>query len=166
MKRKLNLIFLLLGMLSLLFLNGCSIGRLKYNVKIIENYELLDNFLDEHKTSESYNYDSVKNEYSLNNPSLPEEYIFVIKTEDDYRKIFKSSSNINFKKEMLILYIYSSIYTGERRITEVELDEGELSIDFRHKVKVGTGLSSKPLQKHIVFKMNAVDFYEIEVDVD
>lgn len=164
-KRSLFLLFLL-SMFAIVFLNGCISDRIRYRVKIIENYEFVDGFLENHQISECYYYDSLTNQYVMNDPTLPEEYTFIIRSEKEYNEIFKTKSDVNFNKEILVVYIYSSVYSSKKMLTEVDFDEGELSIEFRHKLLSGTGSATMPLQKYVVFKMNNGNFYEIDVDED
>ena len=71
-----------------------------------------------------------------------------------------------FEKEILVVYIYSTIYNSDIKITEIDLDEGELSIDFKHKLVIGTGSASMPHQENVVFKLAKGDFHKIEIDED
>ena len=151
---------------SILLLSGCGIQKLKYDVKIFDNYQFVDGFLKEYITDDCYYLDPLTNEYVLSAPSLPDDYTFIIKTKEDYEKIFKNTSKVNFDKEMLIVYIYSGIYSSKTKISEVDLDEGELSIDFRHKLIKFPGSATMPTQKHIVFKMDKVNFHSVDIDED
>ena len=165
--KKINLFMLLiLSIFSIVFLTGCDFQKMIYNIKIMEEYGFVDGFLEEHITDDCYYLDPLTNEYMLSNHSLPDDYTFIIKTKEDYEKIFKNTSKVNFDKEMLIVYIYSGIYSSKTKISEVDLDEGELSIDFRHKLIKFPGSATMPTQKHIVFKMDKVNFHSVDIDED
>jgi len=159
----LGIIFILL---SVIILSGCNNHKRKYNLEILDKYEFVDGFLEKYKIRDSFYIDPNSNEYVLNDPSLPEDYTLIIRNEEDYNKIFKDSLKINFDKVMLVVYIYSSVYSSEVKITEVELEDGELSIDFKHKLVVRAGSASMPLQKYIVFKLDKLNFHKIDVDED
>lgn len=163
-KRKLFLIITLI-LLSVIITSGCSNQR-RFNIEILNKYEFVDGFLENYKISECFYLDSESGEYKLSNPSLPEEYTLVIKSEEEYKKIFANSSKVNFEKEILVVYIYSTIYNSDIKITEIDLDEGELSIDFKHKLVIGTGSASMPHQENVVFKLAKGDFHKIEIDED
>ena len=85
-KRKLFLIITLI-LLSVLITSGCSNQR-RFNIEILNKYEFVDGFLENHKISECFYLDLDSGEYKLSNPSLPEEYTLVIKSEEEYKKIF------------------------------------------------------------------------------
>ena len=160
--------FLLAIFFFILFfgLIGCDFAKIKYNVKIINEYKIKEEFLEGHRIRNAYYMDPVTGEYILGDKNLPEEYEVLIRTEEEFQKIFSGKSNINFNKEVLVVYVYNSIYDREKIITDVEIDEGELSIEFKSKNKYGVGDSSLPLQRIVVFKMKIGNFYSVDIDED
>ena len=164
MKLLKKVLLVLVLLLSISLLSGCAFNVIRYDVEIIDNgYQFNDGFLQDHLTYGSYNNET--QDY-ISNKSTPEEYTFVIKNNEEKNKIFTQLKDVDFEDEMIIVYIYTGIYDAERRITDVEIDEGELSIDFDYKLKIVTGSASIPQQRVLIIKMNRVNVYNVDVDED
>lgn len=160
---KLKIYFIIIIMfVFMFFLAGCA--KAKYNVTIVDNdYTFKQGILENYKTYGSF--DEKNNNY-INDKSVPEEYTLVIKTQNELNEMFSVFPNVNFEKEMVIVYIYTGIYNAKRKITDVEYEEKELSIEFDYKLKMGTGSASIPMQRVLIIKMNLIDAYEIDIDED
>jgi hypothetical protein len=161
MKNKKYFIIMIMIFVLLLF-TGCS--KHKYDVKIInENFEFHNGVLENYMTYGAF--DEANNNY-INDISTPEDFTLVIKNEKQLDEMFSKFPNVNFEKEMIIIYIYTGIYNAERKITEVEYEHGELSIDFDYRLKPGTGSASIPMQRVLIIKMKLLDVYEVDIDED
>ena len=160
-KKMLIISFVFIG---LLLLTGCDIDKKKYNVTIIEqNYVFQDEVLEKYITYGSFNEQT--QEYVFDK-KIPEDYTLVIRSNEELEQLFKSFPSVDFTKEMIIVYFYTGIYGSEKKIKDVDFDEGELSIDFSHKLTSGTGSASMPKQRVLIIKMNIVNAYEIDIEED
>ena len=167
MKNKFKRFLLSIFFLVLVFiLVGCDFDKIKYNVKIMNEYNIKEEFLMTHKTKNAYYKDLTTGEYIVENKGLPEEYEILIRTEEEFEKIFNGKSNIDFNKEVLVVYVYTSIYDKDKTLKDVEIDEGELSIEFKNKNKYNVGDASMPLQRVVVFKVKNGNFYSVDIDED
>jgi hypothetical protein len=148
--------------LVLFFLTGCA--KTKYNVKIVDgDYTFKEGVLDNYLPYGAF--DDKSNSY-INDRSTPEDFTLVIKNQNQLNELFTNFPTVNFEKEMIIVYIYTGIYNAEKKITDVEYEEKELSIEFGYKLKMGTGSATIPMQRTLIIKMNKIDAYEIDIDED
>lgn len=160
MKKMFIIVLIFIGVL---FLNGCT-GMSRYNVRIVdENYKIKEEFLNNNKTFGSY--DETTQSY-INDRNVPEEYTYVVNTEQELNNIFSEFPKIDFNKEMVIVYVYTSIYNEDRKIIDVDIDEGELSIDFKYKLKPFSGSAVNPYQKTLIIIMDRVMARSVDVDLD
>lgn len=152
MKRKVYILILVLFITILL--TGCDFDKTRYNVEIVENgYSFVDGYLESHDPS-----------ISSNNQS-PDDYTIVIRDEDELNAVFNSFGKVDFNDKMIIVYIYTSIYNSKVKITDVEYDnDGELSIEFKHNNRFGSGSATTPKQGLLIIVMNKL--YTTDIDID
>ena len=159
MKKILISLFLLF---AVMYITGCNVK--KYNIKIIENgYTFNDGVLEEYFPYGAYNFNL--NQYNTNTNSR-EDYTFIIKDENQLNELFTEFEDINFDKQMVIVYIYTGIYDSKVKITEVEYEELELSIEFSYKLKKGTGSATMPKQKTLIIIMDKLELIEVDIEED
>ena len=105
-------IYLLLAIIiSLIFINGCDMDKSRYNVEIVKDgYTFVEGYLEERIPSSSINDET------------PKDYTIVITDDNELKTIFKEFKKINLNEQMVIVYIYNSIYTSDVKITEVDYD--------------------------------------------
>jgi len=147
---------LLVVIISLIFVNGCDMDKSKYNVEIIKDgYNFIEGYLEERIPSNSIN------------DKIPKDYTIVIMNDNELKTIFKKFKKIDFNEQMVIVYIYNSIYTSDVKITELDYDnDGELSIEFKHKTKNGTGSATAPRQGVLIIVMDKLYITEIDIEQD
>lgn len=152
MNKKIYILILVLFMTFLL--TGCYIDKSRYNVEIVEDgYSFVDGYLESHDPSTA-----------TNNQSL-DEYTIVIRDEDELNAVFNKFGKIDFNDQMIIVYIYTSIYNSKVKITDVDYDnDGELSIEFKHKSRSGRGSATAPKQGVLIIVMDKL--YTTDIDVD
>ena len=159
MKKILISLFLLF---AVMYITGCNVK--KYNIKIIENgYTFNDGVLEEYFPYGAYNFNL--NQYNTNTNSR-EDYTFIIKDENQLNELFNEFEDINFDKQMVIVYIYTGIYDSKVKITEVEYEELELSIEFSYNLKKGTGSATMPKQKTLIIIMDKLELIEVDIEED
>ena len=109
-----------------------------------------------------YNQNKIKNAYYINpdyvdgisdyderylqDKDSPEDRTFVIRNEDEFDAIFnKKFCEIEYKKEMLILYIFLVDSVSDYQLRSINNDNGKLKIEIKAKSlkKDGTELSDK-----------------------
>lgn len=159
MKKILISLFLLF---AVMYITGCNVK--KYNIKVIENgYTFNDGVLEEYFPYGAYNFNL--NQYNTNTNSR-EDYTFIIKDENQLNELFNEFEDINFDKQMVIVYIYTGIYDSKVKITEVEYEELELNIEFSYKLKKGTGSATMPKQKTLIIIMDKLELIEVDIEED
>ena len=106
-----KLLALVLATITLLFcFVGCS--KIEYNAVILK-----DGF-------------TFKGSWIDSNNELDESKTLVIKSQEALDEIFTEFKEIDFEKEMVIVYCYTTIYVREQKLEKVSLDNGVLSIEF------------------------------------
>lgn len=143
---------------------GC--GDNKYNAVVIESgFSFKSEFLSENMTLGAYYYnenydakaDESEDEY-LRDETSPSHRIFVVKNQDECNLIFSDFQQVDFEKEMLLVYCYTDIYSRPRIIKSIELEGTTLSVEFALKqAKPGVGDASMPQCRILIIKMNALD---------
>lgn len=150
--------------MSIGLFTGC--GGNKYNAVVMESgFSFKSEFLSENMTLGAYyyneNYDAEaedpEDEY-LRDETSPSHRIFVVKNQDECNLIFSDFQQVDFGKEMLLVYCYTDIYGRPRIIKSIELEGATLSVDFALKqAKPGVGDASMPQRRILVIKIKALD---------
>lgn len=132
----------------LIVLTGCKLS-MPYNATIInEGYEFDKTFLENNKTK-------IKDE------SLPEERVYYIKDQDTLDGAFISFPKVNFDKEMIVIYGFTTSYNAVYELEKVEYKNKQLTIEYKTKqIKENKDLSTE----WIVLKMNKLTIDTINVN--
>lgn len=160
---------ILVSIMTMSLLSSCIFNP--YNAELINGdaTELIDEgFYHENYTCDAYYL--IDGEYvRLNDPSYPKERIFVITSSEEYDAIFSENANINvdFSKEMLIVYTFTAQYTREIRINGISIKDNECTLSLK-MIKPFTffwliGDHAMPYQRYVVVKMNKVDVKKVNV---
>lgn len=142
MKKTLSLV---LALITLLFcLVSCT--KFEYNAVILKDgFTFNETWLD-------------------SNNELAESKTFVIESQEALDEIFTDFKEVDFDKEMVIVYCYTTIYVREQKLEKVSLDNGVLSIEFDVvDGKPGTGDATAPQTRTCVICLDKVAATEVKI---
>ena len=138
----------------------------QYNAKLIDQAHMYmsDMFLAEHITRGALmeGVDTDKEIYQKN-------YRFIVDTREEFNGIFQQEFiSVDFEKEMLFVYLFTSYYMGETyQISEIKEVGSTLQVVLKRKKKnnEATGNASMPQQRCFVVKTDKVNVVDVEFDV-
>lgn len=148
----------------LVLLAGCGNGN-EYNAIVLESgLSFKSEFLKDNMTLGAYYYNENYNpeedpgaEY-LRDETSPKYRIFIVRNQTERNLIFSNIQDVDFEKEMLLVYCYTDIYSRPRIIKSLELEGTTLNVEFTiKKSKKGVGDASMPQRRILVIKMKALD---------
>lgn len=122
-----------------------------------------EDFLLENKVSgwwyknENYDPTNPESEEYISDRSSPKTITYVIDSLDKYEQVFNTNYEIDYDKEILILYLFADINCSYS-LNSVELINNTLKITYKSKVNVTT----EPERAFILIKMDKVEFENIE----
>ena len=142
MKKTLSLVITLITLLFCFV--GCS--KFEYNTVILK-----DGF-------------TFNESWLGSNDELTESKTFVIESQEALDEIFTDFKEIDFDKEMVIVYCYTTIYVREQKLEKVSFDNNILSIEFNVvDGKPGTGDATVPQTRTCVICLDKVAATEVKV---
>ena len=98
------------------------------------------------------------------NNELTESKTFVVESQEALNEIFTEFKDVNFDKEMVIVYCYTTIYIREQKLEKVSFDNNVLSIEFDVvDGKPGTGDATAPQTRTCVICLDKVAATEVKV---
>lgn len=167
MKKYKFLMFILTIPIILYSIVGCQ--KNKYNAKIYNSAEnlFLNSFLEENKVKGAYyknpDYpDDADKKYYYDETS-PAYRTFVVNNLDDYSLFFAGDElEVNFDKEMVLIYIFADIYPNRNYIINNILKEGEKVKIYLELEKNNKKDATAPYQRVLIVKMEKLDISEAE----
>lgn len=148
---------------SLLLFTGC--GSNKYNAVILTTgFSFKEEFLKDNLTRGSHYLNENGEIVSAEGESYPRHRVFIIKSHEDANLIFESfSDSIDFEKEMLIIYIFTTINPDPCKINKVFIDEDVLKINYKfQRSKIGSDNTSSPTQRCLLVKIDKHEVASVE----
>ncbi len=131
------------------------------NVDDIEVYENISEQIDDTFADKNRTYGAFYGNDVLEDSSCPKERVFVIKSQNDFDKIFAygiENTPIDYQSEMYVLYTFTTLYHNEFVIEAASVVEQELNIQFRLKSpNEPAGDAARPFQRFILIKINKID---------
>lgn len=98
------------------------------------------------------------------NNELDESKTLVIESQEALDEIFTEFKEIDFEKEMVIVYCYTTIYVREQKLEKVSFDNNVLSIEFDVvDGKPGTGDATAPQTRTCVICLDKVAATEVKI---
>jgi len=95
--------------------------------------------------------------------TLPTFRTFIITEKARLDEIFSVYPEIDFEKEMVVMYAYPSIYSREQKITSITLVNKILEIKFKYvEGKPGTGDASAPQIGFLMLRMDKLNIDTVE----
>ena len=142
MKKTLSLI---LALITLLFcFVGCS--KFEYNTVILK-----DGF-------------TFKKSWIDSNNDLTESKTFVVESQEALDEIFTDFKDVDFDKEMVIIYCYTTIYVREQTLEKVSFENNILTIEFDVvDGKPGTGDATTPQTRTCVICLDKVVATKVKI---
>ena len=136
---------------GIFFLVGCS--GVKYNAVLYD-----------------YAIDWIKEDF-VNENKIPDfkDKTFIIDNEN-YNTIIKTGIEelkVDFEKQMIIVYTFTSIHSGKDYITNMKVDNNKLIIEFNREYQVGVspnGGSSEPYQRWFIIIMDKINVSSIVIE--
>ena len=122
----------------------------KYHAEIISDYEMDSDYITANQTKGA-----------TGNSALPKDIVNVIESQDDLNTAFSRFPKINFEKEMVIVYFYTSVYNRPRELKGIEItEEKEMRIHFI-EVSPGEGIvdACSPKTRPLVVKLDKIEDY-------
>ena len=164
MKKYKFLMFILTIPIILYSIAGCQ--KNKYNAKIYNSAEnlFLNSFLEENKVKGAYykNPDDADKKYYYDETS-PAYRTFIVNNLDDYSLAFAGDElEVNFDKEMVLIYIFADIYPNRNYIINNILKEGEKVKIYLKLEKNNKKDATAPYQRVLIVKMEKLDISEAE----
>ena len=167
MKKYKFLMFILTIPIILYSIAGCQ--KNKYNAKIYNSAEnlFLNSFLEENKVKGAYyknpDYpDDADKKYYYDETS-PAYRTFIVNNLDDYSLAFAGDElEVNFDKEMVLIYIFADIYPNRNYIINNILKEGEKVKIYLKLEKNNKKDATAPYQRVLIVKMEKLDISEAE----
>ena len=149
---------ILLTLCMSISLSGCH--KIKFNAVIIKDgivyqTEWLEN---------NYTFGAgLDNAYGYDNTS-PKSRTYIVKSSNELDDIFETFPAIDFKKEMVLIYCYTSIYAREHVLEKVSLKDNVLNVEFNVvKGKIGRADACAPHRRILSVKLDKLDITDAKV---
>ena len=153
-----GLAFLLMLCMSI-SLVGCK--KIDHNAVIItEGITYQEEWLKNNNIYGAYGENGEEN-YDEN---TPKSRTYILKNQDELDEVFSEFPEIDFEKEMVLVYCYRTIYIRKQVLEKVELDGIVLNVDFNvARGKLGHADASAPSRRMLVLKLDKLDITEANV---
>ena len=167
-----KVILFLSSLLVLLIMTSCSKNKL--DVKVLDA-TLNEQFIYEHTTYGAYYKYNVWNEEEqkyiyelLIDETSPEEHIIVLSNMEETGLIFESVPSVDFEKNNVIIYCYTTVYGHrEKIIKESYIEDNILYITFVEKMpRPGVGDASMPGTSHLIVSVKKDNFDQVKIKVE
>jgi len=114
-------------------------------------------------------YGAMYDRETLRDESYPKTRTFIVRTQEEFDKMFIDENHIevDFEKEMLLVYTYKATYTRKMKIKRIKEDNGIMEVELDvEKVKLGVGASCSPFQRYVVLKVDKKDITSVEFTIN
>ena len=138
---------------------GC--GKIDHNAIIIaDGITYQEEWLKENHVYGAYDENGEEN-YDEN---TPKSRTYILKNQDELDEVFSEFSEIDFEKEMVLVYCYRTIYIRKQVLEKVVLDGTILNVEFNVvKGKMGHADASAPSRRMLVLKLDKLDITEVNI---
>lgn len=104
----------------------------------------------------------------------PESRFCVVRSREDQAAVFTEEApiEVDYSREMLVVYTFTSIYVREIRIKEAKIESGELKLVLEMKKPFGGDLNifvadaCAPFQRYVVVKLDRQEISNVEVTLE
>ena len=98
------------------------------------------------------------------NENYPESRSFIITDRKSFEEImieeFKEFE-VDFDKEMLLVYTFTTEYVLPAKIADVELNDKTLTVNYNIQLITGAGSARRPFQRWFIVKLNKLDIISV-----
>lgn len=152
--KKIIILFMSFLMMVCFFI-GCS--KMEYNAVILkEGFTFHQSWVESNYTQGSY-----QSEY---NNELPGSRTFIIDNQETLDEIFAEFKEMDFEKEMVVVYCYTTIYVREQKLEKVSFEKGVLSVEFDVvRGKIGAGDATAPQTRTCVLCLDKLETTEVNI---
>ena len=163
MKKIKNLLSLVLAFLLMLCMGislvGC--GKIDHNAIIIaDGITYQEEWLDNNHVYGAYDENGEEN-YDEN---TPKSRTYILKNQDELDEVFSEFSEIDFEKEMVLVYCYRTIYVRKQVLEKVVFDGNVLKIEFNVvRGKIGHADAAAPHRRMLAVKLDKLDITEAKI---
>lgn len=169
--KKIIVLFMML-ILSIVLVGCSNDNTILYNAVMVNSGSIdgvqtvnyfKEDFLLENKVSgvcyknENYDPTNPESEEYIFDESSPKTITYVLDSLDKYEQVFNKNYEIDYDKEILILYLFAAT-NCTYSLDSVELNNNNLKITYKSKINVTT----EPERTFILIKMDKVEFENIE----
>ena len=169
--KKIIVLFMML-ILSIVLVGCSNDNTILYNAVMVNSGSIdtaqtvnyfKEDFLLENKVSgvryknENYDPTNPESEEYIFDESSPKTITYVLDSLDKYEQVFNTNYEIDYDKEILILYLFADT-NCTYSLDSVELNNNNLKITYKSKINVTTA----PERTFILIKMDKVEFENIE----
>ena len=96
--------------------------------------------------------------------NTPKSRTYLIKTQTELDEVFSKFPEIDFEKEMVVVYCYRTVYIRKQVLEKVVLDGAVLNVEFNVvKGKIGHADASAPQRRMLVIKLDKLDITETNI---
>ena len=149
MRERQGVLFVASIIICSLFIFSCS--NIKFGAVLYDDCEewITTSFKENHKTkSELYK-------------EMPSDYVVKIDNQESFSQaiVEKSSLDIDFKKQMIVVYTFNATFSGKFNLKEIQYKNDELIITYQKKDShpfEAIGDSCSPYQRWFVLKTNII----------
>ena len=148
---------LYLASLLLIVCSLISCSSAQYNASIIKSGVTYN----EAWLAQNYTRGSHQSGYDA---SLPESRTYIIKNQNELDEVFSVCPKIDFDKQILIVYCYTTTYVREQKLEKFFYENGVLSIDFGVvKGKIGVGDATAPGTRICIISLDKLDISSVVI---
>lgn len=148
-------------MFLIVCITGCS--TIKYHAKLYDNAIewIKEDFIKSNPTSGAF-YDDMQTD-----ESYPASRTMIIKSEEEKLGCFNNNFDVevDFEKEMLIIYTWTTVYHRDCRLKGLKVTDGILWISYSFApVAIGVGDVSRPFQRWVIIKLDLLAITLVRVE--
>ena len=169
MGKKIICILLLLVICALLSLMGVSAYENRYFAVLLDGgYEIEESFAENNKVGYGqYDENGVIRYYDKEGIERPKEIVRVINSEKDAKCVFsRFSEKIDYKNEMLIIYVFMSISPRQCKVRKTKKENNVVYVELRYQRKYFVYDTTSPQQMIFVIKMKKTEAKEFRIKLD
>ena len=145
-------------LLAFCMLVGCA--RIEHNAVIVDSgLSYKEQWLEN-----NYTYGAYQSWNDGYDESLPESRTYLITEQAALDETFDSFPKIDFEKEMVLVYCYTTVYVRDRVLEKAVLDGDVLTVEFNVvRGKLGHADAASPQTRVLTVKMDKLDVTEVKV---
>lgn len=143
--------------LAVCMLAGCA--RIDHNAMIVDSgLKYKEQWLEN-----NYTYGAYRSWNDGYDESLPESRTYIITEKSVLDEVFDSFPEVDFEREMVLVYCYTTVYVRDRVLEKAVLDGDVLKVEFNVvRGRLGHADAASPQTRVLAVKMDKLDFTEVK----